>query len=147
MGMAGRQAGEQQPEGGDLMRFLTLSNPEIRNLVRISRQEYTIKNTEYLRLTQEGEGRESMSIKNRESVRSVGGTPVGQIHGPDAIGQIWHCGYWNQNYTILDAGEKEFKAQLGWQWVKVRWQDGRTTTHSTAVSKGDYQLSNSGGQK
>jgi hypothetical protein len=43
--------------------------------------------------------------------------------GPRRAGGTYLCGYWRLKYTVVWIGRRE---------IKVRWEDGRCTTHCTS---------------
>lgn len=61
-----------------------------------------------------------------------------KLIGPQKVGGTYYCHYWNKNYQVLAI---EPNNVFGFQ-IKVRWDDGSTTTHSTAWDKRDREVSN-----
>lgn len=54
-------------------------------------------------------------------------------HTSSQIGETWWDSYWRMSYKIIDVSAPRH--------VTVRWSDGKTTTHATKISKGDYRQS------
>jgi NDP-sugar pyrophosphorylase family protein len=47
------------------------------------------------------------------------------------VGKTYFSGYWQQTYTVLEYREQP---EIWQRWsVKVRWQDGEISNHSTAL--------------
>ena len=61
--------------------------------------------------------------------------------GPQQVGGRYHCGYWNQSYTVEHIGIGA-DSRIDWSdWsITCRWDDGRVTTHCTAGTKDDRAL-------
>jgi hypothetical protein len=53
-----------------------------------------------------------------------------KVIGPQKVGSRYYCGYWGQEYDVLniETGRTDWPA---WR-IKIRWEDGRETWHSTA---------------
>lgn len=44
--------------------------------------------------------------------------------GPQKVGGVYFCGYWQQQYTVLAITEDL-------RWIRIQWDDGRIGTHMT----------------
>lgn len=54
---------------------------------------------------------------------------VAWIVGPQKVGGVYHCGYWDEDYEVLAIDEG---IETG-VWITVRWlRDNRTGRHCTA---------------
>lgn len=55
---------------------------------------------------------------------------------PRKVGEIWFSDYWRLRYEVLAC-----ETVGSDRWFVVRWEDGQTTTHCTALGKNDHRIS------